>query len=282
MDVASAQVKSSLLLSGLDAAGPTGLVEPVVSRDHTERMLQAMGAPLQTMGPAVLLDPTDWNGVLAPIDIAIPGDPSSAAFAIVAAHVVPESRIIVKRVCVNPTRTGAFDVLRDMGGGVGARPSGDAAGEPIADLHVGAEGPVELRSPARVGGELAVRAIDEVPALVVAAACAPRGTSEFRDLRELRVKETDRIDALVAMLHAFGLEAEALADGLRVGSARRARGGAVVDSRGDHRIAMSAAILALTADGDTVVRDVRCVETSFPTFVDVMRKLGADIEIEGD
>lgn len=282
LEIASAQVKSCLLFSGLDARGPTALVEPVVSRDHTERMLQAMGAPLQTMGPAVLLDPTAWDGVLTPIDITIPGDPSSAAFLLVAAHIVPGSRIIVRSACVNPTRTGAFDVLRDMGGGVSVQPIGDAAGEPVGDLHVGASGPFELRSPARVGGELAVRAIDEVPALVAAAACAPRGTSEFHDLRELRVKESDRIDALVAMLHAFGLDAEAFADGLRIGSARKPRGGAVVDSHGDHRIAMSAAVLALAAEGDTVVRDVRCVETSFPGFVNVMRKLGAEIEVEGE
>ncbi|MEI8258838.1 MAG: 3-phosphoshikimate 1-carboxyvinyltransferase, partial [Deltaproteobacteria bacterium] len=210
------------------------------------------------------------------------GDPSSAAFAVVAAHVVPGSRIIVRGVCVNPTRTGAFDVLRDMGGGVSTQPGGDAGGEPIGDLHVGASGPVELRSPARVGGELAVRAIDEIPALVVAAALSPRGTSEFRDLRELRVKETDRIEALVAMLRAFQIDCEALDDGLRVGSGRRPRGGAVVHSRGDHRIAMAASVLALAADGDTVVEDVDCVGTSFPRFVELMRKLGADIDVEGE
>ncbi len=282
LHVASAQVKSCLLLSGLDAAGPTGIVEPVLSRDHTERMLRAMGVPLETLGPAVLLDPGGWSGVLAPMDLTIPGDPSSAAFAVVAAHLVPGSRIIVRGVCMNPTRTGAFDVLRDMGGGVISQPGGDAGGEPIADLHVGVEAPVELRSPARVGGELAVRAIDEVPALVAAAAMSPRGTSEFRDLRELRVKETDRIEALVAMLRAFEIDCEALDDGLRVGSGRRPRGGAVVNSRGDHRIAMAASVLALAAEGDTVVDDVDCVDTSFPRFVELMRTLGADILIEGE
>lgn len=280
LDVASAQAKSCLLLSGLDAAGPTGVVEPVLSRDHTERMLRAMGVPLETMGPAVLLDPSGWNGVLAPMDLTIPGDPSSAVFAVVAAHLVPGSRVIVRSVCTNPTRTGAFDVLRDMGGGVTTQPGGDAGGEPIGDVHVGATGPVELRSPARVGGELAVRTIDEIPALVAAAALSPRGTSEFRDLRELRVKETDRIDALSKMLRAFKIDCEALDDGLRVGSGRRPHGGAVVNSCGDHRIAMAAAVLALAADGDTVVDDVGCVDTSFPRFVELMRQLGAEIRVE--
>jgi 3-phosphoshikimate 1-carboxyvinyltransferase len=148
----------------------------------------------------------------------------------------------------------------------------------VGDLHVGAFEPAELRSPARVGGELGVRAIDEIPALVVAAACAPRGTSEFRDLHELRLKESDRVASLVAMLHAFGLEAQALPDGLRVGSGGRPRGGAVIASQGDHRIAMAAAVLALRAEGETVVDDVACVDTSFPGFAALMRRLGAQID----
>jgi 3-phosphoshikimate 1-carboxyvinyltransferase len=278
LPVPSAQVKTALILSGLDAAGPTLLEEPVVTRDHTERMLAAMGLPIETVATAVGFDPSAWNGVLAPLEITIPGDLSSAAFPLVAAHLLPGSRLIVRGVGVNPTRTGVLDVLRDMGGGVIVEPRGDAGGEPVGDLHVGAYEPAELRSAARVGGELAVRAIDEIPALVAAAAGAARGTSEFRDLQELRVKETDRIAALVAMLRAFALDAEPLPDGLRVGSGRRPRGGATIQSRGDHRIAMAGAVLALVAEGETVVEDVACVDTSFPSFVPVMRRLGAQID----
>lgn len=281
LPIASAQVKSALLLSGLDADGVTVLEEPLVSRDHTERLLLAMGAPIQMMGSLVMLDPEGWSGRLEPLDLQVPGDPSSALFLVAAAHVVPESRLVVRDVMLNPTRTGALDVLRDMGGGVIAQRKGDAGYEPFGDLYVGAYGPAEVRSPARVGGELALRAIDEVPALVAVAAVCPRGTSEFRDLAELRVKECDRIEALVAMVRSFGLEAEALPDGLRM-QGGRPRGGAVIESRGDHRIAMAAAVLALAAEGETVVNDVACVETSFPHFAQVLRKLGAKLEVEED
>lgn len=277
LPVASAQVKSALLLSGLWADGSTSLREPTLSRDHTERMLLAQGVPLQTMGPLVFLDPSAWSRRLAPLDLDVPGDPSSAAFFVVAAHLVPGSRVAARGVCTNPTRTGFLEVLRDQGGGAVIDPKGEAAAEPVGDLHVGLAGTGELRRGARVGGELAVRSIDEIPALVAAAACAP-GESHFRDLAELRVKESDRVAALVALVRAFGLDAEAHPDGLSVRGGRP-RGGAVVESRGDHRIAMSAAVLGLAAEGETTVEDVGCVDTSFPGFAELMRGLGADIEV---
>ncbi|MFO0601939.1 MAG: 3-phosphoshikimate 1-carboxyvinyltransferase [Polyangiales bacterium] len=277
LPVASAQVKSCLLLSGLWADGVTSLREPTVSRDHTERMLSAMGAPLRTMGPAVHLDPAGWDGSLAPLDLDVPGDPSSAAFFAVAAHLVPGSRVQMRGVCTNPTRTGFFEVLRDQGGGVAVVPKGERGGEPVGDLHVGVAGTGELRRGARVGGELAVRSIDEIPALVAAAAASP-GESRFDDVGELRVKESDRIAALVAMVRAFGLDADATTDGLRVRGGKPR--GAVVRSEGDHRIAMAGAVLALAAEGETVVDDVACVDTSFPGFADILRGLGADIEVE--
>ncbi len=278
LPVASAQVKSCLLLSGLWADGATSLREPFVSRDHTERMLYAMGAPIETLGSAVRLDPSGWDGALAPIELDVPGDPSSAAFLVVAAHVVPGSRVTVRRACTNPTRTGFLEVLRDMGGGAVVDPKGERGGEPVGNLHVGLAGTGVLRSGARVGGELAVRSIDEVPALVAAAAVAP-GESRFDDVAELRVKESDRVAALVEMVRAFGLDAEARGDAFTVRGGDP-RGGATVRSHGDHRIAMAAAVLALAADGETLVEDVGCVDTSFPSFAAILRGLGADLEVE--
>jgi 3-phosphoshikimate 1-carboxyvinyltransferase len=277
--VASAQVKSALLLSGLYAQGSTTLTEPVVSRDHTERMLSAMGVPLQLLGGSVHLDPDEWDHRLRPVEMTIPGDPSSAAFVLVAAAMVPGSRVGVRGVCVNRTRTGVFDALRDMGCATLWSPKGDEGGEPVADLFV-SEKSGSLRSGARLGGELSVRSIDEVPALVAAAASVPQA-SELRDLEELRVKESDRIEALAALLRAFGRPVEVLRDGLRFeGGALRP---AVVDSRGDHRIAMAAALMGSIARGDgsdpeTVVEDVGCVDTSFPGFARLMNGLGANIE----
>ncbi len=279
LPVASAQVKSALLLSGLFADGVTALREPMVSRDHTERMLLAMGAPLSTMGPAVMLDPGDWDRVLAPLDLEIAGDPSAAAFWITAAHMVSGSRVMVRRVLTNPTRVGFLEVLRDQGGGVIADPKGEQGAEPVANLHVGVGATGELRRGARVGGELAVRCIDEVPVLVAAAAVSP-GESVFDDLAELRVKESDRVEALGAMLAAFGVPHAVTPAGLRVEGGGRVRGGAVVQSRGDHRVAMAAAVLALRAEGETVIEDVACVATSDPGFAATLRGLGGVLHEE--
>jgi len=279
LPVASAQVKSALLLSGLFADGVTALREPTVSRDHTERMLLAMGAPVSTMGPAVLLDPSDWDRVLQPLDMDIPGDPSAAAFWIAAAHLVAGSRVMVRRVLTNPTRVGFLEVLRDQGGGAVSDPKGEQGGEPVANLHVGVGPTGHLRRGARVGGELAVRCIDEVPVLVAVAAVSP-GESVFDDLAELRVKESDRVEALGAMLAAFGVPHVVTPAGLRVQGGGRVRGGAVVDSRGDHRVAMAAAVLALAADGETVIDDVACVATSDPSFAATFRGLGGTLDEE--
>ncbi len=275
MPVASAQVKSCLLLSGLYAAGPTALSEPVVSRDHTERMLMALGVPLHTAGAAVYLDPSEWGGGWDGFSWMIPGDLSSAAFVLAAASMVPGSQVVVEGVGVNPTRTGLLDMLRFMGARVDlARRSEGVPGEPTADLAI-AHTP--LRG-ALLGGELLVRMIDEVPALCAMAATA-RGCTEIRDAQELRVKETDRVAAMAAVLDAFGVPSEELEDGLVVtggGPLRPAR----VHSRGDHRVAMAAALLGLVAEGETVVEGAECIATSFPTFVPTLRALGAVIEEE--
>jgi 3-phosphoshikimate 1-carboxyvinyltransferase len=269
MPVASAQVKSALLLSGLYAVGPTVLQEPVLSRDHTERMMLALGVPLQTAGASVALDPTaEWTGGWEPFEWRVPGDPSSAAFPLLAAAMVEGSRVSVEDVCVNPTRTGLFDWLRLIGANVAHRPSGHGAGdEPMAELTV-AHGAIRGSV---AGGELIVRMIDEIPAVCALAAVS--------DAAELRVKESDRIATMAEVLRAFGVPCEELPDGMVVTGGATLRG-AHIQSRGDHRIAMSAALLGLVAEGESIIDGAEAVDTSFPGFVALLRSLGADITEE--
>lgn len=282
MPIASAQVKSSMLLAGLYAKAPTLVNEPVVSRDHTERMMMALGVPLRTEGTAVALDvlADGWNDPGArgwgSVDWRVPGDPSSAAFPLAAAALLPGSELELRGVGVNPTRTGFLDALRLFGVGFTAVPKEDGAGgEPVSDIYL------ERSTRARgglIGGELLVRMIDEVPAFCVVAAGAS-GRTEIRDAAELRVKESDRLAAMAQVLNAFGVPNEELPDGLII-EGGAALHGARVESRGDHRIAMSAALLALAASGESVIEDVACVETSYPGFADDLRALGADIVVE--
>jgi 3-phosphoshikimate 1-carboxyvinyltransferase len=272
MPIASAQVKSALLLSGLYADGPTALKEPVLSRDHTERMMRALGIPLEAAGPMCVLDPDGWERRWNAFDWTIPGDISSAAFVLAAVHAVEGSMATIGSVGVNPSRTGILDALVAMGSDARAVPKGDGAGgEPIADLEVTHR---TLRG-GLIGGELLTRMIDEVPALCSLAA-ASSGTIEIRDARELRVKESDRIAAMASVLDAFGIPCEEFPDGMRIEGGHRPSP-AKVKSLGDHRIAMAAAILALSAQGESVVEDVECVDTSFPGFVQLLRELGAQI-----
>lgn len=275
MPVASAQVKSALLLSGLYANGPTALKEPTLSRDHTERMLLALGVPLQTMGSMVMLDPAGFRGGWDAFNWRVPGDISSAAFLIVASQVAPGSVMRLEGVGLNPTRTGILDALRPMGARVGVEWKDAGAGdEPTGDIELGF---AQLRG-GLVGGEMLTRMIDEVPAFCAAAAVA-KGRSEIRDASELRVKESDRLDAMSQVLRAFAVEHTELDDGLVIEGSGGGKlgGGARVTSRGDHRIAMAAAILGLAADGETIVDDVGCVDTSFPGFAALLTKLGADV-----
>jgi 3-phosphoshikimate 1-carboxyvinyltransferase len=279
LPVASAQVKSALLLSGLYAHGPTVVEEPTLSRDHTERMLARAGVPLQTMGAVVKLDPAGWDGRLESFELAIPGDLSAAAFLVVAANIVVGSVVRVVDVGVNPTRTGALDVLRAMLGGAEVVPKGDRGGEPIATLETGAaiDGKGGGLSATTIGGELVPRAIDEIPVLCVAAALA-RGRTIIRDAQELRVKESDRLATMAGVLRRFGVDAKELPDGLEIeGKPLGALTPGDVESRGDHRIAMSAVLLGLRASGPSRVRDVDCVATSFPGFARTLRDLGADV-----
>ncbi len=276
MPVASAQVKSAMLLSGLYSNGVTAVTEPMLSRDHTERMMLALGVPLRTAGSSVLFDPSErWSGGWEPFDWLVPGDPSGAAFPIAAAAMVPGSEVHVEDVCVNPTRTGIFDWLRLTGANVSHRPSGHGAGdEPMAEISV-ASGSL---MGAVAGGELIVRMIDEIP-IVCALAAVANGVTEVRDAAELRVKESDRIATMAEVLQSFGVPCEELPDGLIVTGGANLRG-AHVDCRGDHRIAMASALLGLVADAETVIDGAEAVDTSFPGFVSLMRSLGAPIEEE--
>ncbi len=269
--VASAQVKSAILLAALGAEGPTTVVEPSLSRDHTERMLRALGVPLSVSDCEVTLDPDDWNRRMEPRDFVVPGDLSSAAFLLAAATLVQGSRVTVRSVGVNPTRTGFLDALGAMGGDITVDNLRDEGGEPVADLTARAAG----LSGVDIGGELSLRAIDELP-LIAALAAHAQGMTVIRDAGELRVKESDRVASTVAMLRALGAEVDERPDGLAV--IGRARAAGVVDSHGDHRIAMAGAVCALALPGESKILDSDNVATSFPSFTTLLRSLGADIE----
>jgi 3-phosphoshikimate 1-carboxyvinyltransferase len=269
--VASAQVKSAILLAGLYAEGPTSVSEPELSRDHTERILRSLGVPLRTDGLTVTIDPTGWSRKLPARDLTVPGDLSSAAFLLGAATLVPGSRVVIRGVGVNPSRTGFLDALAQMGGRVTLENPREVGGEPVADLRAEA---APLRG-IEIRGSLAVRAIDELPLLAALAAHAD-GPTVIADAAELRVKESDRVAATAAMLRAFGAEVEEKPDGMVIsGSGRRAYRPGVVASHGDHRIAMAGAVVALAVAGDTQIDDTENIATSFPTFMPSLRTLGA-------
>ena len=272
----SAQVKSAILLAALSADGVTEICESVLSRDHSERMLRSQGAPLTVSptsgGTRIILDPAGWSRELAPLDLVVPGDLSSAAFLLGAAAIVPGSEVTVHQVGLNPTRSGVLDALRAMGAELQVELQGEVAGEPVGDVTL-RQAPLAAM---RIDGELAVRALDELPLLAAVAAHAA-GTTVIADAAELRVKESDRIAAMVAALRALGVEAEERSDGMAItGASGRPRAG-VVESRGDHRIAMAAAVCALTAGGPTRILDADNVATSFPAFIETMRELGANV-----
>jgi 3-phosphoshikimate 1-carboxyvinyltransferase len=266
LPVASAQVKSALLLAGLYADGPTTVHQPGPARDHTERMLAAMGAAIQVHGLTVTLVPPLS---LSPLTLSIPGDISSAAFPLVAALLVPGSELTIKGAGINPTRTGLLDVLREMGAGIALSNEQEQGNEPMADVTVRAS---TLRG-IEIGDHTVVRMIDEFPVQAVAATQA-HGTTRVRDAAELRVKETDRIATAVNELRKLGARIEPLPDGFVIEGPTPLRG-AVVDSHGDHRLAMALAIAGLVADDEVVIENAQCIADSFPSFVGLMQKVGA-------
>ncbi|MGE0031046.1 MAG: 3-phosphoshikimate 1-carboxyvinyltransferase [Steroidobacteraceae bacterium] len=271
LDVPSAQVKSAILLAGLYANGRTTVSEPLPSRDHTERMLGAFGVPVSRDDAAVsIMGPA----TLTATRVDVPGDFSSAAFFIVAGLIAGVAPFRIRGVGVNPTRTGLLDILRLMGADIRLHDAASQAGEPVADIEVKPGG---LRG-ITVPHELVTSAIDEFPVLFAAAAVAD-GETLVTGAAELRVKESDRIAAMAEGLVALGVEAEARPDGMRI------RGGpvqgGVIESRGDHRVAMSFAVLAARASAPVVIRDVQNVATSFPGFAATARAAGLDLAAEG-
>ena len=268
--VASAQIKSALLLAGLAADGPTTVASPLASRDHTERMLAAQGARVTVDGPTVSIEPTD---ALKAVDVDVPGDFSSAAYWLALGCAHPDAEITVRDVGTNPTRTGLLDVLREMGGQIEVANERVVAGEPRADLTARSS---DLRGVA-VGGALVPRAIDELPLVAILALFAD-GVTEIRDAAELRVKESDRVAVLARELGHLGASVEELPDGLQVRRGRLAPD-AVVDPLGDHRLAMALTVAGLAGTG-VRVRGATCVAVSYPEFWSHAETLGAPVRAE--
>jgi len=275
LERASDHAKGALLLAGLFASGPTTVTEPVVSRDHTERLLDALGMPVRTLGPVVSLHPPADPLAIPGFELDVPGDISAAAFLLVAAQIVPDSHVSTRRTGLNPTRAGVLEMIRQAGGRMGITPTGTSLGEPYGE--VSSRGSV-LRG-ASIGGELAHRGLDEIPAACVLAARS-RGVTHVSDIAELREGKPDRLTALATMLRAFGVSASERPDGLVIeGHPDGPLKAAQVSSGGDHRLAMTAAVLGLLGDGETVVQDADCIAVSFPRFVGTMRALGAELEV---
>lgn len=263
-NIASAQVKSAILLAGLFADGETAVIEPALSRNHTELMLQAFGADVRMRGTEVSVV---GRPALKAQQMTVPGDISSAAYFITAAVITPNSQITVRGVGINPTRTGILDALRMMGADISVDNIRSEAGEPTADITAKSS---RLRG-INIAGDLVPRLIDEVPILAVAAAVAD-GVTVIADAQELRVKETDRISTVTSELTKMGADIEEMPDGMIIRGVPRLKG-AVCASHGDHRIAMSCLIAGLSAEGETTVLDTKNIATSFPSFADILASL---------
>ena len=270
MPMASAQVKSCLLLAGMYAAGETSVTEPAPTRDHTERMLSGFSYPVKQQGSKVTITA---EGKLTAADIDVPSDISSAAFFLVGASIAPGSDLLLKHVGINPTRTGVIDILRLMGANIEVLNERVVGGEPVADLHV-------VYSPLTgidIPEALVPLAIDEFPVLFVAAACAT-GQTRLSGAEELRVKESDRIQVMADGLQILGVDAQPTEDGMVIQGG--AIGGGVVTSHGDHRIAMAFSIAGLRANADITILDCANVNTSFPEFKDLVHRLGLALVCE--
>ena len=268
LPIASAQVKSAVLLAGLYAKGTTSVTEPAVTRDHTERMLRSMGVKVSTSGHRISID---GGQALEGCRVRVPADLSSAAFVILAALLAEKADIVIANVGINPTRTGVIDILQGMGADISMENRLELGDEPVADIRV--------RSSRLHGGAvdpaLVSLAIDEFPVLFVAAAAAT-GNTRFSGIGELRVKESDRIAAMVQGMRNLGVTVEETPDGAVVHGGGFT--GGTVRSFGDHRVAMSLAVAGTVANGEVVVRDVDAVDTSFPGFRSCMASIGADID----
>lgn len=271
MPVASAQLQTSLLLAALGAEGQMTLRQPGPARDHTLRMLQGMGAEIEEVEGVIIFNPERFT--LKPLKFTIPGDMSSAAFLMVAALIVPESKVNIQGVNTNYTRTGLLEVLQEMGGQIEVTSKQVEAGEPVADLTVTAS-PLQGTE---VSGEVVVRMIDEFPVFTVAALQA-YGKTLVRDAAELRAKESDRIEAVVQEFSKLGSRIIPHPDGFEIEGPQMLTG-ATVHSHRDHRLAMSLAVAGLVAEGETVIEEAQELNESFPGFVETLQNLGAEIAL---
>ncbi|MHB8127691.1 MAG: 3-phosphoshikimate 1-carboxyvinyltransferase [Mobilitalea sp.] len=262
--VASAQIKSCVLLAGLNAEGETSVTEPSLSRNHTELMLTEFGASITSNGNTATILP---NPNLKGKKVNVPGDISSAAYFIAAGLIVPNSEIVIKNVGINPTRDGILKVCRQMGANITLENVIDNGGEPVADLVVRYS---ELTG-VEVGGAIIPTLIDEIPIIAVLA-CFAKGQTVIKDAAELKVKESNRIDVMVENLSKMGADITATADGMIINGGRPLHG-ADIESKSDHRIAMSFAIASLLAEGDTVIQDAECVDISYPNFYSDLKSL---------
>lgn len=262
--VASAQVKSAILLAGLYADGETSVTEPYVSRNHTELMFEAFGVPVHREGTTVTIRPIDS---LNAQKILVPGDISSAAYFLVAGLITPNSELVIRNVGINPTRDGILDVCRAMGADITLERVSDTIGEPTADILVRTSA---LHSTV-IEGAVIPKLIDELPIIAVLA-CFAEGTTVIRDAQELKVKESNRIDVMVHSLSAMGADIEATDDGMIIHGGKPLHG-AVIDSNLDHRIAMSFAIAGMNADGETEIQGSECVNISYPNFYSDLERL---------
>ncbi|MDD5094578.1 MAG: 3-phosphoshikimate 1-carboxyvinyltransferase [Dehalococcoidia bacterium] len=258
LPIASAQVKSAILLAALFADGNTTIEEPAPSRDHTERMLRAMGVDLKCEGPLISLSPPYHP--LSPMDIRVPGDISAAAFWLVAGAIHPHSQIRIKGAGINPTRSGVIEVLQSMGAKLRIENEHLDGNEPVADLTIESSSLKGIT----IEGAMIPRVIDEIPAIAVAAAVA-NGTTVIRDAAELRVKESDRIKTTVSELSRLGAQIEELQDGMIIHGVPRLKG-AMCASHSDHRLAMALGIAGLIAEGETIIADAEAVNISYPNF----------------
>jgi 3-phosphoshikimate 1-carboxyvinyltransferase len=282
LPMASAQVKTCLLLAGLGAQGKTTLHEPGPSRDHSERMLSSMGVKLMSWeersanGAEFVVEMNTSVGQnLTPLQMHIPGDPSAAAFLIVAALISPSSQLTLRNVCLNPTRVGFLEALISMGAAITYTNEHSIAGEPIGDIMVNSS----MLHGTTINGPLVVRMIDEFPIFAIAAALA-EGTTTVQEAAELRLKESDRISTLACELCSLGVKIDEQPDGFTI------RGGKIlggnVTAHSDHRLAMSLAVAGLAAESTVTVEDAECISESYPGFVHSLARLGAKIQIEED
>jgi 3-phosphoshikimate 1-carboxyvinyltransferase len=267
--MASAQVKSAVLLAGLFADGETVVEEPALSRDHTERMLATMGAPITRDGLAVRITRAGASPPLQPLSMRVPNDISAAAFWMVAASVHPDAELRLTGVGVNPTRSGAIDALRAMGADLDVQEERTVGGEPVGDIVVRSSRLVGTQ----IGGEMVPRLLDEIPVLAVAAAFA-HGKTVIRDAEELVVKESDRIASTASQLAALGVSIEPRPDGMIIEGGRPTIGGDV-RSFGDHRLAMALAIAALAGSGEVNIEEAGAVTISYPTFWGELDRIAA-------